>query len=267
MDVKSRAHPAVLHQRGGDRRPRVDRVESGQCLGRVRPGVAGRIGDEQRHPSAQGGKHLGPEPGEIVGALAGRDCAIGPVALGGEVARRLFHLAITYPVGAQVAPKRLLGRLNDGAWDRQGSQTVAQIQQEPVTPFTEDAVCNVVRLGEHPHDTAVLASDGREAVIPVGLVHPAVALDGQELVEGGEALPSSHDFCKLWADDPPDVAPDFGCRPTQRPRMPIRWNRDPGIVVEVQKLGTPVDCGRKGRVQADRKRCTQRRWPLLGAPE
>jgi hypothetical protein len=134
-------------------------------------------------------------------------------------------------------------------------------------PLGQHARRRLVALVEHARDRSVLGVDGRQAVIPIGLLYAAVPLYRQHLVEGGEALARLNDLLELRLQDLPDVRPHFASRAAERPGMPLRGNRRPSVVIEEAQLRPPIDRRRKARLETDAQDETERQRPCFRRTE
>ena len=125
----------------------------------------------------------------------------------------------------------------------------------------------LMTLVENAGDPAVFVQNGRQTVVPVRLLSRAAPLHGKHLIESGYAFATLEHLPELRLQDVPDIRPDLPRRTAQRPGMLFRRDRGPGVVVEQLQLRSPVDRGRKARVQANAERRTQRVRPAFRTPE
>jgi hypothetical protein len=89
----------------------------------------------------------------------------------------------------------------------------------------------VVTLIEDADDRTGLVAYRCEAIVPIRFFDTRTALHRQHPIEGGKTLPGRNDLRELRFDDVPDVRPHFPGRLTERPRMFVRRNRRPGVVI------------------------------------
>ncbi len=132
---------------------------------------------------------------------------------------------------------------------------------EGLPPLGQDALGRLAPLIEDADDRAILSPNGRQAVVPEGLLGPTVTHHGEHLVEGRHSLPGVEDLLELRTDDMPDVGPDDLAGLAECCRVALCRDRRPGVVVEQTEIRSPIDRGREVRVQADRYRRPQRPWP------
>ena len=135
-------------------------------------------------------------------------------------------------MGVEVPPERFLRHCDYRSRVREASQSIAQVEKELPPLLADNTIGGLVALVEHADDRTVLASDRSEAVVPVGRPADAAADHGQQLIVGREALAALDHARELRADHVPDVGPNLGAGPSQRPRVALGRDGRPRLVVE-----------------------------------
>ena len=143
--------------------------------------------------------------------------------LGGRLADNFRAPADKFDIGSVRALKPVLGPAQDrdGAWRLRKGFTKA-IRFCCDRTRGEDVRGRLISLIENTRDFSIGVKDRGDAVIPVGLLHGAAALNRQHLVIRGKAHALLKNGLELLADHVPDIVPDFTRRASQRPGMALR---------------------------------------------
>ena len=149
--------------------------------------------------------------------------------------------------------------------DAPGLLTEPLQQSRPA--LADDAVGRLDDRVEDAVDAPALAADAGERVIEVALLGVAVPMHRQQRVLEVGRLAGAHHLVEVRRDVGPDFRPHVGCRAPEGPRMLGPGNRAPGVVVEEDQVGPPVDRDGQGRPGADAERRSQALRPRLDRPD
>src|SRR5687768_16243946 len=158
MDVQGGAQLPVLDERTGDRGAGVDRFERRRDVPRIRPRILAHVADHQRLALAKEPRNFGSEDLQVVSAFARRDGAVGPIALGPNIAAGRVDLAIAHPVRAEESAALGLGAGDDLQRVRESAKPVAQREEEPVATTAEYRSSRLVALVEDSDDLPLFAA-------------------------------------------------------------------------------------------------------------